>query len=502
MKVQDRPESLPEPQNTKQNTLTDVFFLVVLLSLGIILPFALNKFGPLTVLGVFGGILSFGIFLQPEIGVLAYLFITYTQLSNTAISEYNLPSIIQLLAGLMSFVIIVRMVLYSERPLSGIRIIQIMIIYVLTWLIPLLTTNDFDIVSEALIFNAKRVLGGIIIIYFIRRPEIIRRSIWAIIIAGILMGTVSVFQNTTATYDNNYWGFGRWLLAEDSNLYSRYRLTGPYGDPNPYAQIMVVVVVLAFERFLHEKKRSLRVFAVWALFVCVLTIFFTYSRGSGFLNLIFTMGVFVYFSRQRFVIPAIFVLIFGLLVAQFLPSTYLVRIFTLSELLPSSTGQITDPSFRHRLNENTASWKMFLDHPFVGVGIGNFPNSYVEYGAEGGYSASSGPVAAPSLYAEIISEQGLLGTVVFMFIMYYMFRDLLRAKRIFEDIGRNDLAMMSAAFFAAMAGYMFSGLFKQSAYSNVFWVLFGVAVGIHQVAVELHFTAEKKSIVLNKPALK
>jgi hypothetical protein len=50
--------------------------------------------------------------------------------------------------------------------------------------------------------------------------------------------------------------------------------------------------------------------------------------------------------------------------------------------------------------------------------------------------------------------------------------------------------MLTSAFFAAMAGYMFSGIFKQSAYSNVFWVLFGIAVGIHQVAVELRTAHE------------
>jgi hypothetical protein len=74
-------------------------------------------------------------------------------------------------------------------------------------------------------------------------------------------------------------------------------------------------------------------------------------------------------------------------------------------------------------------------------------------------------------------------------IIYYLFRDLLLARKLFEAVGRSDLANMAAAFFAAMAGYMFSGFFKQNAYSNVFWVLVGVAVAFHQVAQNLYAAA-------------
>ena len=481
---------LDDLQSHKRIVWMDVSFIILLLlSAGVILPLAINKLGLFALVGVFGIILSVGVFFQPEIGMLAYLLITYTQFSNVAITTYGFPSIIQPLAGLMLLIMLIRARLYGERPLSGSSVVKAMVPYVFFWTLPLLITNNFAIISEALIFNAKRVLGGIIVMFFIRRPETIRRAIWTLIISGILMGTISAYQNITGTYENDYWGFGKWLRAEDANMYTRNRLTGPYGDPNPYAQVLVVVVVLAFERFLHEKQNVLRLIAGWAVVVCILTVFFTYSRGSGFLNLIFTMGVFISFFRQRILIPSIIVLVFGILLSQFLPSTYLVRIDTLSELLPSSSGQITDQSFLHRLNENTASWEMFLDHPLIGVGIGNFPYMYTQYGAQSGYSASAGPVASPSLYAEVLSEQGLLGTTVFFMIIYYIFRDLLLARKLFEAVGRSDLANMATAFFSAMAGYMFSGLFKQSAYSNAFWVLVGVAVAFHQVAQNLYTAA-------------
>jgi hypothetical protein len=58
----------------------------------------------------------------------------------------------------------------------------------------------------------------------------------------------------------------------------------------------------------------------------------------------------------------------------------------------------------------------------------------------------------------------------------------LRACSLFAAAGRADFAAMMAAMLAAMSGYMFSGLFKQSAYSNVFWVLVAMAFGCLQAA--------------------
>ena len=82
----------------------------------------------------------------------------------------------------------------------------------------------------------------------------------------------------------------------------------------------------------------------------------------------------------------------------------------------------------------------------------------------------------------MLSEQGLFGTTIFFILMFHVFNDLLRARKQAEAAGLSELTDIATAFFAAMAGYMFSGIFKQSAYSNVFWILVCIAIAISQVA--------------------
>jgi hypothetical protein len=48
--------------------------------------------------------------------------------------------------------------------------------------------------------------------------------------------------------------------------------------------------------------------------------------------------------------------------------------------------------------------------------------------------------------------------------------------------GQRDEAYITAAIFAGLGAYMFEAIFKNSAYSNVFWILVGVALAAIQVA--------------------
>ncbi|MFN8476221.1 MAG: hypothetical protein U0074_00125 [Kouleothrix sp.] len=43
----------------------------------------------------------------------------------------------------------------------------------------------------------------------VRTPETLRRGHWALLIAGALIGGLSVYQQITKTFDNTYWGFAQ-----------------------------------------------------------------------------------------------------------------------------------------------------------------------------------------------------------------------------------------------------------------------------------------------------
>lgn len=454
-----------------------VVALAILISA--MIGFAVGQLGLLALLAVPAVLMFLGSIGKPELGLAGFLIITYTQLSNVGIVYHGLPSIAQPLAGLLIIVILIRMAVYGERPLGWVRAGLFLLVYAISWLISLLHADDSLAATTAFIGFTKDALGMLIVVYFIQHHGSLRRAIWALIGAGMLMGTISAFQYLTSDFNNIYWGFGGWE-QQVSGAVERHRLTGPYSNPNAYAQVLCVLAPLALDRIWHERRLWLRIVAAWALVVIVLTIFFTFSRG-GFLSLMF--GVAILLTQRRFnFIPVAVTFLVGLMLIQFLPATYADRINSLFQLVPTGNDQVVDTSFRGRLSENTVAIRMFRDNPILGVGLGNYRVNYQTYSRNLGIDHRREPRSPASLYLELLAEQGIVGMLIFGALMVYMFGGLLRARRQFVLAGLRDESYLTAAIFAGLSAYMFEAIFKNSAYSNVFWVLVGVALATIQAA--------------------
>jgi len=80
----------------------------------------------------------------------------------------------------------------------------------------------------------------------------------------------------------------------------------------------------------------------------------------------------------------------------------------------------------------------------------------------------------------------VVGILIFFVLLLIVVRGLWVAKKQFTAARLDDQAHLSAALLAGFAGYMFSAIFKNSAYSNVFWVIVGLAVAAGQVAWNEH----------------
>ncbi|MBI5353871.1 MAG: O-antigen ligase family protein [Chloroflexi bacterium] len=448
---------------------------------------AIGQLGAVVLLVIPALILLIVVFVQPDYGLSFFIFVTVTQVSNVAIKFYGAPSIAQPLAGLLMVVILLRIVLLQERPLSLGRIAPVLVIYTVALFLSLFTSIDFTLSSTTFIGFFKDALGGVIVVLLIQRAASFRQAVWALIIAGIFMGSISVLQTVTRTYDNPYFGFGGWE-SQSSGEQSRSRLTGPYDNPNAYSQVMIVIFALALERFWHEKRSLLRVFAGWAAIVSGLAIIFTYSRG-GVLTLAATTVVLFLLNRPR-ILPVLITAGIGLALIQFLPADYTQHIGTLQDLIPAqNNNQIYDSSFRGRLSENLAAWQMFMDHPVFGIGLGNYEVQYQNYSRQIGLDSRRVTRSPSSIYLEILSEQGLIGALVFILFIYTIFTGLFSARRQFAAIGLPDSSNLTMALIAGFAGYMIAAIVKNSAYANVYWILAGMAVGAIQVA---NYSAREK----------
>ncbi len=87
-----------------------------------------------------------------------------------------------------------------------------------------------------------------------------------LVIAGVFMAALSVFQELTQAHDNNFFGFaqvseGGFDVGEGDDAVVRQRLAGPIGEQNRYAQVLLMVVPLAYfaGASLRSRRRQLTV---------------------------------------------------------------------------------------------------------------------------------------------------------------------------------------------------------------------------------------------------
>jgi|SRR5688572_6289649 len=438
-----------------------------------------TRFGWVSLLGIPGLVFLVAMLIRPGLALAAFVFIVYIQL-NLVWSKIGLgiPSPALPLLGVLVFLIIWRIVIYGDRPLGWKRA-GIILVVILGWFFSVLVADNSTLALLKLQKFLENAILAFVVVFFVQKSSAFRRIIWTLLLAGMFMASISVFQSLTSTYGHNYWGFGGWIEATTGGT-SSHRLTGPYGNPNGYAQVLVLLVPLALDRLWHEKNFRLRLLAGYALAVCALTIFFTYSR-NGFLTLVFTLGFLVVMRRPK-VMPLALSIAMGIILIQFLPASYTQRITTLFQFSSGPGSRVSDASFQGRLSENIAAWRMFQDHPLFGVGLDNFQVNYQTYSRKIGLDSRRDPRAPASFYLELLSEQGLVGFSIFMGFMFVVFRSLWKARELFEDLGMKTEEYMSLAFMSGLAGYMVFYISKNSAYPNVFWILLGIAFSIAQVA--------------------
>ncbi|NCP88540.1 hypothetical protein GW829_14360, partial [bacterium] len=166
---------------------------------GGILGFAISQFGkPLyIVIGVIGGALFIASIFSVEIGLLVLFFLTYTRFSDIAVHYHNAPSIAKSYIFILGVVIMIRWVVFNERPQGWQRAAVIIGVYGLVLASSLLYAANTTLVSESLNDFVKDVFITFIVIVLLNNGNRLRGIIWSLLAAGIFMGTISVYQYLT-----------------------------------------------------------------------------------------------------------------------------------------------------------------------------------------------------------------------------------------------------------------------------------------------------------------
>ena len=249
------------------------------------------------------------------------------------------------------------------------------------------------------------------------------------------------------------------------------RLTGPIGEENRYAQVMLMLIPLALSRFWIERNVGLRSVAMVSAMLIAMGCALTFSRSGAIAFVLMSMvGL-----ALKFVSPKqVGLLGIGGLVLLLAVPQYRTRLATVPTALgifgASSTQEEPDGAIRGRVTEMLAAARMAIDHPVFGVGPDMSGEYTREYGQIGGLRALEGSRQTHCMFLEIPAETGLPGMMLFLSMLAATILSLLRTRSQIMDSER-ELEQTVSAFLLAMTGYLVMGIFLHMSYVRYFWLM-------------------------------
>ena len=241
---------------------------------------------------------------------------------------------------------------------------------------------------------------------------------------------------------------------------------GIFGNPNDLAMALDLLLPLAIVLALMSKTAG-RIFYMICAFILAIGTVVTFSRG-GFLGLAAAGGILLWkLGRNNKLTTAMAALAACVVLAMSMPAGYADRLFTIIHTEQDSTN-----SAQERQGEMKQALDIALRHPFLGIGLGNYP------------FYSNHAIRAHNAYVEIAGELGVSGLIAYLILIFAPLRNLKRIER--ETSGARtkrdrQMQLMSAGVHASIIGYVVCAIFSSAQYQWYLFYVVGYALSLRRL---------------------
>ena len=421
-----------------------------------------------------------------DFAVLAFFFILWSNLAVVATRYHGVPKVVGSAVIVLLAIPIARYVIVKRQPVALTPVVPLVFVFFAALLLSAALSKDPGVsTSPVVLYLTEGLLLFLLVSNAVRTTQTLTRVLWVLILAASFMGAISVFQEATHTYGNDYAGlaqvegYGSDVLASDTQKIERPRLAGPVGSKNRYAQILAAVLPLALIRARGERSRRLRLAAAGGSLLIFGGLVLTFSRGAAVaVTAMLLLMVLLRELRLRRLVVGLAVVSGIVLLAV---PDYVTRLRSLQSVTAlSSTESVNstqhpDSALTGRQTENLAAWHTFLDHPVIGVGPGVYFKQYSrEYGNRLGVRYLESERRGHSLYLELAADTGLAGLSAFMAMVGTALVLLYRHARRWRGLD-SQRAMLASSLFFGLFAYLACAMFLHLSYQRYFWALLGLA---------------------------
>jgi O-antigen ligase len=424
---------------------------------------------------------AYALLRRPDAAVAIAAFALYTNAPAVAVQFHRASFAVAAAFPLLLCLPIARDVLLRGRPLVVAPALPFVLAFGAVQLVgALFSAKPERAMDELLTFVLEGLLLYALVTNAIRTPAVLRQVLWSVIAAGAAMGALVTYQHLSGRYDDEFFGFAQldtgegFAVGEGSR---QRRLGGPLGMPNRFAQIMAVLVPIAWLQIRASRSRAAKLLAGGALALILVGCALGFSRGAavglalGFVVML-AMGL---VGVRHLVGVALAIGCVALVAPQ-----YAVRLASLGRVADLSVQtegpglENADSSTQGRVTEMLTAVLVFADHPILGVGPGMYPEHYSEYARIAGGRVRTGTREAHNLALHVAAEHGILGLAAFGGAVFVTLGGLVGARRRWAAT-RPELAALATGLLLALVVYLATSLFLHGSYIRYLWFLLAVA---------------------------
>lgn len=394
-------------------------------------------------------------FLNPTVGLLCWLPALFVPYSAAGNALFKVGFVLCVVAWAVD--VVRRRSLTLDR-LDEFRGLVAVVIAMYVWfgLTILWAVDPMGVVGEYWQWAISLTLFGLVLTRIVSTQHLLLLVAAFVASATLAAGTGLVALRSTASE------FADPLTSSDN------RVSGAAGDPNVLGAGLVAATILAFGLVCAVRRTWIRAAIVAAILVLAATAAGTASRMvviSAGVALIAALAVFRH-AIGRVLAATVCVAASAALWFYFFPAAW-------QRLVISQDGG------SGRSDLWRAALHLALDNPIVGLGLANFqvhkPAVALEIGeVKNATGLAEQPLVAHNTYLQLWADSGVIGLGLFLAIVAFSVWSALRAARVFELVGRRDLAALSRSAAVAVASMMGSAAFLTMSRDYRLWLLLAV----------------------------
>ena len=257
-------------------------------------------------------------------------------------------------------------------------------------------------------------------------------------------------------------------LVSGANIAERF--IGASLDPNEYAALVVPSLGLAYGAVTAARSRMTTVLGWSGMALCIWGLAASQSRG-GLVGMFVLLFVLIATAR-------------GQELRRMLAAGAVVSALLLGYVAVTPAGD----ALRHRIVATDSSgrtdlwrvaWNMAEAHPFIGIGLGNFPvlsARYLDPGVQHVELFVGAPRAVHNAPLEVLAELGLLGLASIITFVLGCVTVLVRSVRVARRHCSAQLHRMGRSILAALLSVLGTNMFLSGQYQEMLWVLLALAL--------------------------